>query len=1407
MAKENNALENPLLSDIFERNLGLDKKSENSNSADSLWERISTRMDEVSANTQKILAAIVARPSGDGSGVTLEARGQSRGIIRSKSRSSGEAREERGIATRADDRIDGATRPARRKERKNQPTSIRANSRGDARALSSRASERSQTLSQRAQSKAKSEHRPEIEEMGETIGGSIATGLKKLGGLLKSSLGKVSANNNVKDAIGYAIGGPFYAAFNELKDALPAFERDKKRGSDTNDALESGKQGDRRQRDSKGRFVGGDRKAERQRGEQTEILENEYDLAIREAKKDEKRHKELVRAVRANKRGMLDRFLDRRIMGGRPRVTVRNDGIDRRGRRRRGVRGDDFDPRLDRRDRRDERLRNRRRRDDPDLDLERGERRGRRNRGDRGGRGAGRGLLGKFGDLAMNAGSKIGGVFATAGKGLLGALKILPGIGTALAAGMAVFDGFNGWNDKALHKRAFNLKDGQEATTGQKASAAAASILDMGGLTSGLLELFGIEFDKAGVAQSIYQLGSSIGQVAGQFLTKAGELLGPIWKGFEEFGGKVWRGVADIAESIGSMVSGLWNKGSEFVSNIASGAKEIGANIASFASDIIKKGGEILSGLWKDITEIPGKIVDGAADLAKGVYEGGKKLASDAIDVAKNAANSVADFAESAYDGVANFLGFGDDDKKKEQKVNAAFAEKSAEPAPILKKKEEKAPEESVAFAPEAKSIETSTSSTPVANSSETVAAPILSRQQGEERTLPEETAIDLADKEIVANQTLWTALHEKAERTRGELRDILESSDKNIKNIYGLLDREYNKNFVPDDGTANALNNMSNAIAGIGSRSAGGYGDAYSSSYGGASGGASNPAYSGLGDIVNLGETSGAGTAKVSRGDGDHGGVSYGRSQLASRVGSVKTALEWAQKNGYEDIYNELYPLLGDATNYNGQFAQKWRALAAQKGGRLEQFDRAYQKQGYYDPLMGRVRAEIPELAKRIDANPALQEQLLSTSVHYGINSNRYLSAAREVLAKNPSASDRDLLAGIQDIKARDVAKNFPSSSLNVQQGIAKRHGVEEKARLLALQDKFERGEVKINPATGTGQAIASASVVNSGPLRYNAASQGVRLNSDGKTVDLSTVRGVESLKLQSGVNIDKMHPEVVANMAAMAEAYEQKTGQKLEISEGYRDYAEQVRVKKKYRADAAEPGRSTHGTGITFDIAKSKIEDVENRLQAVGVDPVQFFRQYGFERSAYRPGKPRKHDESWHLESVKHRTANMQADRNALRSGRKTGAEYMTAEERARYMTPQVESAPVAVAESASDPVSSPAPVSESATSVPRTVAATSVHSSSAPAPIDPTASINARQPAPTPELIRDIDPAREIKTSANNDGAILAVLKQILAAIENGNKRSNSKNGGKNAPEGPPINFDFDDPFIQAMASDNA
>lgn len=420
---------------------------------------------------------------------------------------------------------------------------------------------------------------------------------------------------------------------------------------------------------------------------------------------------------------------------------------------------------------------------------------------------------------------------------------------------------------------------------------------------------------------------------------------------------------------------------------------------------------------------------------------------------------------------------------------------------------------------------------------------------------------------------------------------------------------------------------------------------------------------YSGLGSIVSQSETGGRGTAMISSGKGDYGGVSYGRNQLSSTRGSIDSFLNWAKSNGYQDIYDQLAPLKGDATSSSGEFAKKWSQLASEKGGRLEQLDREYQVKYYYGKGLAKIQQQDAKLAERIQANPALQEQLLSTATQYGENSNRYFRAAKEVLNINPTATDEELIEGIQDIKVRDIDKDFSKSSANTRAGVRNRHNTEERNRLLSLNTSFQKGELPFDG--GNKPESSNSGNINPQDVKYDGSSE-IRLTKDGKRIDLNSVQGVSSLTFMNDkVNIDKMNPSTVKRLAAMAQEYEQKTGKKLPISEGFRDYAEQVRLYNELpQGRAARPGASSHGTGVSFDIVASQVNEINKELSKSGTSLRELATKYGFTNNVK--------SEDWHFTDMSRLTEEMQKDRKAGKSGIKTGIDYLSEEERRMYQSP---------------------------------------------------------------------------------------------------------------------------------------
>jgi hypothetical protein len=123
------------------------------------------------------------------------------------------------------------------------------------------------------------------------------------------------------------------------------------------------------------------------------------------------------------------------------------------------------------------------------------------------------------------AGIAAGGM-SMAGKAFKGVSTLARGAGKAvpfLAPMLAAYDAYSGFNDKEAQQKTFNLKEGEEATTGQKAAMAAGSVLDMGGLVSGAAGLVGdalgalgfegakekMTFEASDIAKGIYDLFTS----------------------------------------------------------------------------------------------------------------------------------------------------------------------------------------------------------------------------------------------------------------------------------------------------------------------------------------------------------------------------------------------------------------------------------------------------------------------------------------------------------------------------------------------------------------------------------------------------------------------------------------------------------------------------------------------------------------------------------------------------------------------------------------------------------------------------------------------------------------------------------------------------------------------------------
>lgn len=133
-------------------------------------------------------------------------------------------------------------------------------------------------------------------------------------------------------------------------------------------------------------------------------------------------------------------------------------------------------------------------------------------------------VLSSAGSAAKTAatGAAAGGV-SMAGKAFKGVSAVAKTAGRAvpfIAPLLAAYEAFDGFTDTAKQKETFDLKEGEEATLGQKTSMAAANVLDLGGLVSGGAGLLGgllgsmgfegakeaLSFDVGDMAKGIFSL-------------------------------------------------------------------------------------------------------------------------------------------------------------------------------------------------------------------------------------------------------------------------------------------------------------------------------------------------------------------------------------------------------------------------------------------------------------------------------------------------------------------------------------------------------------------------------------------------------------------------------------------------------------------------------------------------------------------------------------------------------------------------------------------------------------------------------------------------------------------------------------------------------------------------------------
>lgn len=179
------------------------------------------------------------------------------------------------------------------------------------------------------------------------------------------------------------------------------------------------------------------------------------------------------------------------------------------------------------------------------------------------------------------------------------------------------------------------------------------------------------------------------------------------------------------------------------------------------------------------------------------------------------------------------------------------------------------------------------------------------------------------------------------------------------------------------------------------------------------------------------------------------HGGTSYGKYQIASRVGSMDNFLTFLD-TAAPDLSKKLREA-GPANtgSRQGAMPDMWRKIAAEQPDRFEALQEKFIHESHYAPALEAVTKNTP--LKEGHISSAMQEVIWSTAVQHGpAGAARIFGRAAEMLGLNGGQSggknfDRKLIDNVYALRA----EQFGSSTTQVQNAVRNRL---QKEKLLAL-------------------------------------------------------------------------------------------------------------------------------------------------------------------------------------------------------------------------------------------------------------------------------------------------------------------------------------------------------------------
>lgn len=201
-----------------------------------------------------------------------------------------------------------------------------------------------------------------------------------------------------------------------------------------------------------------------------------------------------------------------------------------------------------------------------------------------------------------------------------------------------------------------------------------------------------------------------------------------------------------------------------------------------------------------------------------------------------------------------------------------------------------------------------------------------------------------------------------------------------------------------------------------------------------------------GLGKLSARFESGSEGIAAI--GYDRNGGTSYGKYQIASRVGSMKSFISFLDAEA-PDLATRLRNA-GPANTgcRTGKMPTEWKAIAKEQPERFEQLQETFIRKTHYDPAL----AAIGERTKLNpdSLSPAMREVVWSTAVQHGPNgAARIFEQADGMSGKADASYERKLITNVYNIRVGQ----FGSSSSQVRESVRNRFNQEKQLALKMLQ------------------------------------------------------------------------------------------------------------------------------------------------------------------------------------------------------------------------------------------------------------------------------------------------------------------------------------------------------------------